>query len=52
LVDPATVDPQVPLLHHGRLLGYADGYATETRELWTADGRLAVHNTQVITVIK
>lgn len=52
LVDPTTVDPQVPLLHVGRLLGYADGYATESRELWTADGRLAVHNIQVITVIK
>ncbi|MEK9736666.1 MAG: acyl-CoA thioesterase domain-containing protein [Candidatus Nanopelagicales bacterium] len=52
LVDPATVDPKVPLLHRGCLLDYVDGYATESRELWTADGRLAVHNTQVITVIK
>lgn len=52
LVDPATVDPALPLLHRGRLLAYAGGYATESRELWTADGRLAVHNTQVITVIR
>ena len=52
LVDPATVDPSVPLLHRGRLLGLAEGYATESRELWTADGRLAVHNAQVIAIIR
>lgn len=52
LVDPASVDPGVPLLHRGRLLALAEGYATESRELWTADGRLAVHNSQVIAVIR
>lgn len=52
LVDPRTVDPSVPLLHRGRLLGLAEGYATESRELWTADGRLAVHNAQVIAIIR
>lgn len=51
LVDPATVDPDAPLLHRGRLVAQRDGYATETRELWTADGRLAVLNTQVMVVI-
>jgi len=52
LVDPASVDPGAPLLHRGRLLALADGYATESRELWTPDGRLAVHNSQVIAVIR
>jgi hypothetical protein len=52
LIDPATLDPAVPLLHHGRMLGLAQGYSTESRELWTADGRLAVHNSQVIAIIR
>ena len=52
LIDPRTVDTRTPLLHRGRLLGLAEGYATESRELWTADGRLAVHNSQVIAIIR
>lgn len=52
LVDPATVDANSPLLHRGRLVSVADGYATETRELWTPDGRLAVWNTQVAAIIR
>ena len=52
LVDPATIDPSQPLLHRGRLVSRREGYATETRELWTPDGRLAVFNTQVMVVIK
>lgn len=51
-VDPATVDPDEPLLHRGRLLAVRDGYATETCELWTPDGRLAVWNTQVMAIIR
>lgn len=51
LIDPATVDPAEPLLFRGRLLSLSDGYATETCELWTPDGRLAVWNTQVIALI-
>ena len=41
-----------PLLHRGRMLGLAEGYSTESRELWTPDGRLAVHNSQVIAIIR
>lgn len=52
LVDPSTLDPDAPLLHHGRLVAVRDGYATETRELWTPDGRLAVLNTQVMAIIR
>lgn len=52
LVDPVTVDAAAPMLHRGRMLGLAQGYSTESRELWTADGRLAVHNAQVIAIIR
>jgi hypothetical protein len=52
LIDPSTMDPAEPLLHRGRLVSRREGYATETRELWTPDGRLAVFNTQVMVVIK
>ncbi|MGI9197427.1 MAG: acyl-CoA thioesterase [Candidatus Nanopelagicales bacterium] len=52
LVDPSEVDPEQPLLHCGRLLAARDGYATEVRELWTPDGRLAVVNTQVMAIIR
>lgn len=52
LVDPTTVPVGEPLLHRGRLIAAADGYVTESRELWTADGRLAVHNTQVLAIIR
>lgn len=52
LVDPLTVDATAPLLHRGRMLGLAQGYSTESRELWTPDGRLAVHNAQVIAIIR
>ena len=52
LVDPATIDPAQPLLHRGRLVSRREGYATETRELWTPDGRPAVFHTQVRVVVK
>lgn len=51
-VDPATVDPGEPLLHHGHLVALDEGYAAETRTLWTPDGRLAVRNTQVLAIIR
>lgn len=52
LIDPASIPTGEPLLHRGRLISVRDGYATETRELWTADGRLAVFNTQVMAIIR
>ena len=52
LVEPMSVDASAPLLHRGRMLGLAEGYSTESRELWTPDGRLAVHNSQVIAIIR
>jgi hypothetical protein len=41
-----------PLLHRGRMLSGAEGYACETRELWSADGRLLAHNQQTMVVIR
>lgn len=52
LVDPSTVDPSEPLLFASHLIGEHAGYATERRELWTADGRLVVENLQLITLIR
>ncbi|MFY9331722.1 MAG: acyl-CoA thioesterase domain-containing protein [Candidatus Nanopelagicales bacterium] len=52
LVDPATVAADEPLLHVSRSICVYDGYSTEHRQLWTADGRLAVDNPQVIAVIR
>jgi hypothetical protein len=52
LIDPADVDPALPLLSRSWLIGLQDGYFTEIRQLWTGDGRLAVHNTQTMVVIR
>ncbi|MDO8309401.1 MAG: thioesterase family protein [Actinomycetota bacterium] len=51
LVDPASVPGDQPLLHVGHASGVIDGYVSETRQLWTADGRLAVDNLQSIVLI-
>jgi acyl-coenzyme A thioesterase PaaI-like protein len=41
-----------PLYHRGRVLAAHEGYAVETRELWTAAGDLLTWNTQTVAVIK
>lgn len=51
-VDPATLDPQAPLLYRGRTVAEHEGYLVEQRQLWTPDGRLAAHNVQTIVVIR
>ncbi len=56
-LDPATLPRTsdgrlAPLLHRGRVLAAREGFAVETRELWTLDGRLASWNTQTVAVIK
>jgi hypothetical protein len=51
LVNPATV-PSGPLLFESQLLAEHEGFTTEVRRLWTADGRLAVENLQSIAVIR
>jgi hypothetical protein len=49
-IDPATVPPHEPLLHHSFVTGAVDGFTTEHRRLWTADGRLVADNVQTIVV--
>ena len=51
-LDPATVDPGLPLFHRARLLSSHDGYAHELRELWTTDGRLVSLNPQTIVIVR
>lgn len=50
LVDPSSLDAEEPLLHHGLVTATRDGFASEQRRLWTADGRLAVDNLQTMAV--
>lgn len=50
LIDPATLTPGEPLLHHGVLTSAHQGFTSEQRRLWTSDGRLAVDNLQTIVV--
>lgn len=50
--DLAGEDPDAPLAYRGRVLAAREGYAVETRELWTATGRLLVLNQQTFVVMK
>ena len=50
LLDPTTVPIGEPLLHHSFVAGAHDGFTSEHRRLWTADGRLAVDNMQTVVV--
>lgn len=52
LVDPATVPPGEPLAYEASMASAHEGFTTETRRLWTPDGRLAVENHQSIVVIR
>ena len=52
LVDPASVEPDVPLAYEASLSAAHDGFTSETRRLWTLDGRLAVENHQSIVIIR
>jgi len=50
LIDPATLDPAEPLLHHGLISSAYEGFASEQRRLWTTDGRLVVDSLQTLVV--
>ena len=50
LVDPATIGAGEMLLHESFVTAAADGFASEHRRLWTADGRLAVDNLQTMVI--
>jgi hypothetical protein len=40
------------LIHRGNLVRLGEGYSTETRDLWTEDGKLLATNRQLAVVIK
>jgi hypothetical protein len=50
LIDPAELAPEVPLLHHGLISAAHEGFASEQRRLWSADGRLVVDSLQTLVV--
>lgn len=50
--DYAALDPEAPLYHRGEVHALTDGYASETRELWTPDGELVSLNRQLVAIIK
>jgi len=52
LVDPATLDADQPLAFESWVSGMEHGFTSETRRLWSPDGRLVVENHQSIVVIK
>lgn len=51
LVDALTVPGGTPLLSHSFVSSADEGFTSETRRLWTADGRMAVDNLQSIVYI-
>jgi acyl-CoA thioesterase len=52
IVDDLSRLDDAPLLYRGTVPVAGDGYFLETRELWTADGRLLVLNHQTFAVIR
>jgi len=47
------VEPgEAPLAYRGRMLAGREGYAVESRELWTAGGKLVALNQQTFVVMK
>jgi hypothetical protein len=52
LVDPATLRTDQPLAYEAWVSATDDGFTSETRRLWSPDGRLVVENHQAIVVIK
>ena len=52
LIDPATIPAGEPLMAEAQMSAAHEGFTSETRRLWTADGRLAVENHQSIVVIR
>lgn len=52
LADPGTLPAGEPLLFQASMAAAHDGFTTETRRLWSVDGRLIVENLQSIVVIR
>ncbi|CAB4712567.1 unannotated protein [freshwater metagenome] len=52
LTDPASLTAEQPLVFESFLLGADAGFTSETRRLWTGDGRLVLENLQSIALIQ
>lgn len=52
LIDPSTLPADQPLAYEAWVSATDDGFTSETRRLWSPDGRLVVENHQAIVVIK
>lgn len=52
LEDPRSLEPGSPLAFESFMSGAHEGFTTETRRLWSLDGRLLVENHQSIALIK
>lgn len=52
IADIADLAPDAPLAYRGTVPLCGDGYFFETRELWTADGRLVARNHQTFAIIR
>lgn len=52
LVDPETLDPEVPLFHRGTQLGASEGFVSELRELYTYEGKKVAVNLQTLAIIR
>ncbi len=52
LVDPETLDPEVPLFHRGTQLGASEGFVAELRELYTFEGTKVAVNLQTLAIIR
>lgn len=51
LAEPSSVDPGLPVAFESRMSGAHEGFTTETRRIWSLDGRLLVENHQSIVMI-
>lgn len=52
LVDPGSLAPTEPLLYESFMGAAHEGFTTETRRLWSSDGRLVVENLQSVVIIR
>lgn len=52
LIDPDSLKPEDALLHHGYTTAANGGFASEHRQLWVADGRLAVDSVQSVVKLE
>jgi hypothetical protein len=52
LMNPESLPAEQPLIFESFLLGADAGFTSETRRLWTGDGRLVLENLQSIALIQ